>query len=113
MIFQPTDAMGPAIKGVCIEQGATVIEFWARSSRDGARIKFGSIRPGVDTTEYWLNITTAWAKYTIAIPTAESYDTSSTDPAGGVWNGFSVVTEPGDHAGGSYILVKDVVWKKQ
>ena len=112
MIFQTVEGKGPDLKGVCIQPGATTIEFWARSSRADARVKFGSIRPGVDTTEYWLNITTAWTKYSITIPAAESYDESSTLPAGGVWNGFSVVTEAGDHTGGSYILVKDVVWKK-
>ncbi len=115
MIFQPTDMMGPAIKGVCIQPGANAIEFSARSSRDAARVKFGSIRPGVDSTEHWLNLTTTWTKYTITIPDTDAYtyDASSTDPAGGVWNGFSVVVEPADHTGGSYILVKDVVWKKQ
>jgi hypothetical protein len=32
---------------------------------------------------------------------------------GGVWNGFSVVADPGDHAGGTYIFIKNVTWVAQ
>jgi hypothetical protein len=114
VIFQTSDtdlrAAGP---GVCIAPGAMAVSFMARASRDGARIKFGSIREGMDSTEHYLTLTTAWASYTSAIPAAEPYDTSSVTAGGGVWNGFSVVTDPVDHVGGSYILVKDITWKAQ
>jgi hypothetical protein len=96
----------PAPDGICIAAGATGIEFWARASRDGARIKFGSTREGLDLTEFWLNITTTWTKYTIGV--APDYRTPA---AGfGVSNGFSVVVEPADHVGGTYIFVKDMKW---
>jgi hypothetical protein len=109
-IFEPPPAFGPSGPGICIEDGATMIEFWARSSRDGARVKFGSIRPGLGSTEFFINLTTTWTRYTVAIPVGEPYNTSAL--AGGVWNGFSVVAEPQDHAGGSYILVRDIRWLK-
>jgi hypothetical protein len=105
------DAAVVTSTGVCIELGATKIEFMARSNRPGARIKFGSIRPGQGTTEFFLTVTTQWALYTIAIPPGDMYNETAT-PNGGVWNGFSVVVEPGDHTGGTIISVKDVTWKK-
>jgi hypothetical protein len=114
VIFQTSDtdlrAAGP---GVCIAQGAMKVTFMARSSRDSANVKFGSIAEGVGVTEYYLHLTTAWAPYSIVIPAGLSYDTSSTDPGAGVWNGFSVVTEPEDHVGGTYIFVKDIQWVAQ
>jgi hypothetical protein len=92
--------------GVCIAAGATGIEFWARASRDGARIKFGSTREGLGLTEFWLNITTTWTKYTIDV--APDYRTPGVGY--GVSNGFSAVVEPADHVGGTYIFVKDMKW---
>lgn len=109
-IFEIPPALGPGGSGICIEDGATMVEFRARSSRDGARVKFGSIRPGLGSTEFFFNLATTWTRYTVPIPADEPYDTSAL--AGGVWNGFSVVAEPQDHAGGSYILVKDIRWLK-
>jgi hypothetical protein len=101
--------------GICIGTGATQIKFSARASRDGARIKFGSTRPGIGSTETFLNVTTSWAMYSVMIPVGEPYNDYTT--SGGVWNGFSIVVEPQDHIGdgspgdvGTYILVKDVTW---
>ena len=116
-IFQPgtmlpgADAAVQTTAGICIELGATGVEFWARANRNMARVKFGSTREGVGATEFWTNITTEWAKYTVAIPVNEPYNEKAST-TGGVWNGFSVVVEPGDHAGGTTIEVKDIVWKK-
>jgi hypothetical protein len=110
-IFQAT-SLGAAENGVCVALGATTVEFWAKASRPGARIKFGSTREGMNTTEFFLNITTSWAKYTTAIPVGEDYD-RSTNAKGGVWNGFSVVGEPQDHVGGTEIFVKDIRWINQ
>ena len=47
----------------------------------------------------------------MTIPVGEDYNNEGTNP-GGVWNGFSVVVEPQDHAGGTYILVADVIWAR-
>ena len=105
------DAAVQTTAGICIELGATGVEFWARANRDQARIKFGSIREGVGQTEILTNVTTQWAKYTVAIPANEPYNERAST-SGGVWNGFSVVVEPGDHAGGTTIEVKDIVWVK-
>ena len=96
--------------GICIAPGATAIHFKARASRDGARVKFGAIRAGLGETEFFLEISRAWQDYTIAIPAGEPYDDEATSPFGGVWNGFSIVVEPEDHAGGTYLFVSDVVW---
>jgi hypothetical protein len=98
---------GQADPGVCIAEGATRITFQAKASRPDARIKFGSIRPGLFQTEFFLNISTDWVSYEISIPTGEPYNAST---VAGVWNGFSVIVEPQDHPGGTYIFVKDVVW---
>ncbi len=99
-------APGP---GICIGDGATTISFMAKGSRAGARIKWGSIREGMDSTEHFLTtLTKDWVKYTITIPAGELYNTSATP--GGVWNGFSIVGEPQDHLGGTYIFVKDITW---
>ena len=96
--------------GICIAPGATVIHFKARASRDGARVKFGAIRAGLGETEFFLEISRQWQDYSVSIPAGEDYDNEPTSLFGGVWNGFSVVVEPEDHAGGTYILVSDVVW---
>jgi hypothetical protein len=113
VIFQTTDTdlrnNGP---GVCIDYGATMITFKARASKNPARVKFGSIREGLMSTEFYLMITDQWQTYTVSIPGGEQYDLSSNDPGGGVWNGFSVVTEMQDWIGGGYILVKDITWTK-
>jgi hypothetical protein len=99
-------ATGP---GICIGDGAMNISFMAKGSRAGARIKWGSIREGLDSTEHFLTtLTKDWVKYTITIPAGELYNTTATP--GGVWNGFSVVGEPADHMGGTYIFVKDITW---
>ena len=113
VVFEVTDVQGPSAdtKGVCIQNGAMAIEFWARSSKDGARVKFGSIGEGMGITEFYLNITKTWARYTVAIPAMDqdTYNTTAGDMQG-VWNAFSVVVEPQDYAGGAYIEVKDIHW---
>jgi hypothetical protein len=117
VIFQPGSMVPPpgtavqTTTGICIDTGATKIDFMARASRDQARIKFGSIRPGMGTTEFFLNVTTQWAPYEVTIPAGDPYNESAS-VSGGVWNGFSVVVEPADHTGGTTILVKDMTWKK-
>lgn len=117
VIFQPgatsvaADAAAQTSAGICIEPGATKVEFMARANRNMARIKFGAIRAGMGITEFFLNVTTQWALYTIAIPANDPYNESATT-TGGVWNGFSAVVEPADHAGGTIISIKDIVWKK-
>jgi len=95
--------------GICIAPGATAIHFKARASRNGARIKWGAIRAGLGTTEFFIPVTTAWRSYSVSIP-AEDYDNEVTIPFGGVSSGFSVVVEPQDHPGGTYIFVSDIVW---
>ena len=107
VIFTPSPE-GISQEGICIASGATAIHFKARASRAGARVKFGSIRAGLGSTEFFIALTTAWADYTVSIPAGEDYDGES--PVGGVWDGFSVVAEPEDHVGGTYIFVSDVVW---
>ena len=102
---------GMADPGICIELGATKITFQAKASRPDARIKFGAIREGLFQTEFFLNITTDWATYEVTIPPGEPYNTYSSG-ALGVWNGFSLIVEPQDHPGGTYIFVKDAVWMK-
>jgi hypothetical protein len=97
--------------GICIELGATKIAFQAKASRPDARIKFGAIREGLFQTEFFLNITTDWVTYEVTIPPGEPYNTYSAG-AMGVWNGFSVIVEPQDHPGGTYIFVRDAVWMK-
>jgi hypothetical protein len=104
-------AGGMSDTGICIELGATKITFQAKASRPDARVKFGAIREGLFQTEFFLNITTDWATYEVTIPPGEPYNTYSSG-AMGVWNGFSVIVEPQDHAGGTYIFVKDAVWMK-
>jgi len=117
VIFQPgsmipaADAAVQTTAGICIELGATGVEFWARATRDQARIKFGSIRDGVGSTETFMNVTTQWAKYKVTIPANYAYNELAS-ASGGVWNGFSVVVEPGDHAGGTIIEVKEMTWVK-
>jgi hypothetical protein len=108
----PADAAVQTQSGICIETGATKIDFMARASRPGARIKFGSIREGMGATEFFLNVTTQWAMYSITIPVGEPYNEGAAT-TGGVWNGFSAVVEPQDHVGGTTIQIKDMTWKKQ
>jgi hypothetical protein len=107
----PADAAVQTTSGVCIETGATKIDFMARATRPGARIKFGSIREGMGTTEFYLTVTTQWAPYSITIPVNDPYNESAAT-TGGVWNGFSAVVEPQDHVGGTTIQIKDMTWKK-
>jgi hypothetical protein len=75
-------------------------------------VKFGSIREGLGATEFYLHVTRDWQPYTITIPEGEDYDAASPQAPGGVWNAFSVIAEPQDHAGGTYIFVADVVWDR-
>ena len=100
---------GPNEPGVCLALGATAIHFKARASKDDARIKVGSIREGVSSTEFYINVTQTWASYTVSIPAGEDYDNEA-QSVGGVWNGFSLVVEPQDHAGGTSLFVSDIVW---
>lgn len=92
------------------------VEFWARASKNNVPVKFGSIGEGsnigADSTEFFLNITTTWTRYTVAIPAKfqdGSYDNTAGDGQG-VWNAFSAVVEPTAYAGGAYIEVKDIHW---
>jgi hypothetical protein len=112
VIFASATLAGDNTPGICIEEGAKKIEFWARSSNPNARIKWGGAwaGPGDDVTEFFFPVTTTWAKYTIDSPANKPYNMSSV--TAGVWNGFSVVGEPGPHAGGTYIFVKDIKWIK-
>jgi hypothetical protein len=110
VIFTPAGFGAP---GVCIAPGATTIHFKARASRDGARVKFGSIRPGLGSTEFFILLTTAWADYTVSIPAGEDYNNEPAPGNAGVWNGFSLVAEYQDHPGGTYIFVSDIVWEAQ
>ena len=113
VVFEVSDVQGPSpdTKGVCIQTGAMNVEFWARASKNNARVKFGSIGEGPNTTEFYLNITTTWTRYTTAIPASlqTTYNTTAGDMQG-VWNAFSVVVEQPDHAGGTYIEIKDIHW---
>jgi hypothetical protein len=111
-----TPPAGFGAPGICIAPGATAIHFKARASREGARVKFGSIRAGLGVTEFFIPLTTAWGDYTVSIPPDEDYDSeppTAGAPTPGVWNGFSVVAEPQDHAGGTDIFVSDVIWAAQ
>jgi hypothetical protein len=110
VIFTSSPLTGTPGQGICIAPGATAVHFKARASRRGARVKFGSIREGLDTTEFYLSLTTSWADYSVSIPAAEPYDNEPSIPLGGVWNGFSVVVDPQDHIGGTYVFVSDVIW---
>ncbi len=110
-VFQIDDMQPAHPNGVCIKTGAMSVEFWARSSRANARVKFGAVGEGMGSREQYRNITTDWAKYSIPIDGADQTTYNSTsDNKNGVWNAFSVVVEPADHAGGTYILVKDIRW---
>jgi hypothetical protein len=111
VIFAPTSQIGGDAPGICIEEGAKKIEFWARASTNG-RIKWGGAAPGPGdgVTEFFFPVTTTWTKYTVDSPGNTAYNTHTT--MAGVWNGFSVVGEPGPHAGGTYIFVRDIKWIK-
>jgi hypothetical protein len=105
-----TDAGDPAnLPGICIELGATAIEFEARASRPAASVKFGSTRAGIQVTEQWVTVDTAWTKY--SIPVVADYRWASSSQYG-VFNGFSVVVEPQDHLGGTFIFVRNMTWVK-
>lgn len=112
VIFTP-EMGGFGAPGICISQGAIAVHFLARASRDGARVKFGSIREGLNSTEFFLELTTSWSSYTISIPAGEDYDAASPQAPGGVWNAFSIIVEPQDHAGGTTIFVSDVIWDRK
>jgi hypothetical protein len=129
----PGAVVTPSAVGVCVAPGATAISFWARSSVPGVVIKFGSSRPGAclvtpileadggvpdpgtqqatcpGDTEFYLALTTQWQNYMVSLPPGEPYD-DEPNSGGGVWNALSVVVEPQSFVGGSYILIKDIVW---
>jgi len=113
VVFEVSDVQGPSAdtKGVCIAHGAMGIEFWARSSKNGANVKFGSIGEGMGVTEFYQLLTTTWTRHVITIPAMDqdSYDETAGDMQG-VWNAFSVVVDPTDYVGGAYIEVKDISW---
>jgi hypothetical protein len=114
VVYQLDDMQPAHPNGICITAGANAVEWYARSSRQGARVKFGFIGEGVGTTEQFFNITTDWVRYAMPIDgTNQAIYNTSSDNMNGVWNAFSVVVEPGDHAGGTYIEVKDIRWIKQ
>jgi hypothetical protein len=101
-----------ASQGICIVPGAAFVHFQARASREGAKVKWGSTRPGLGESEFFVPVTTAWADYQIAIP-AEDYNDEPGNAFSGVWDGFSIVVEPEDHVGGTYIFVRNVSWDVQ
>jgi hypothetical protein len=110
-IFQPTgNLLGAPDQGICIGDGATQVTFQARANVNGQIIKFGSTREGLNTTEFYITLSTTWTTYHTAIPVGEPYNTSSN--LGGVWNGFSVVGEPQSNVGGTYILIRNVTWSQ-
>jgi hypothetical protein len=94
--------------GICIAAGATTLEFDARISRPGARVKFGSTRPGLNVTEQWITtLTSQWQHF--SIPVVSDYRSNSSTQYG-VFNGFSAVVEPQDNVGGTYLQVKNMIW---
>jgi hypothetical protein len=99
-------------QGTCVAPGAAFVHFEARASREGANVKWGSTRPGLGESEFFIPVTTAWADYQVAIP-AEDYNNEPGNPFSGVWDGFSIVVEPEDHVGGTYIFVRNVFWDVQ
>jgi hypothetical protein len=111
VIFAPTAQIGADAPGICIEEGAKKISFWARASTNG-RIKWGGAAPGPGdgVTEFFFPVTTTWTQYFVDSPGNTAYNTHTS--MAGVWNGFSVVGEPGPHAGGTYIFVRDIKWIK-
>jgi hypothetical protein len=108
----PGTTTGATSAGLCVATGATHISFEARASRDTV-IKFGSIREGLNQTEFWTPITTEWDTYTVMIPATEPYNRNTSDMVKGVWNGFSVVAadEAGHTTGGQVqIQIRNVSW---
>jgi hypothetical protein len=108
-----TETAARAAPGVCIAEGATKLTFEARAVNVAGggtlRVKFGAGWPGEGSTEQWLTVTSSWASYNI--PIVDGYRClSSQNAAGGVFNGFSAVVEPQDHAGGMYLQVRNMVW---
>ncbi len=114
--------------GVCLQPAATMVTFWARASLNGAVVKFGSTKAAQCTapkpapndpvaqqtsckgdTEFFLQLTDQWTQYVVSLPAGEAYNDEA-NTGGGVWNGFSVVIEPEDVLGGTYIFVKDIQW---
>src|SRR5450432_4112212 len=109
VIFEPNgNTNGLNGQGICIGDGAIQVTFEARANVAGQIIKFGSTREGMNTTEFYRTLTTSWATYSTAIPVGEPYNMSSA--LGGVWNGFSVVGEPQENIGGTYIFVRNITW---
>jgi hypothetical protein len=111
VILQPTgNTVGQAGPGICIGDNALKVTFEARANVAGAIIKFGSTREGMNSTEFYLTLTTEWATYSTAIPVGELYNTVSGGTPGGVWNGFSAVGEPQSNLGGTYLFVRNIKW---
>jgi hypothetical protein len=112
MIYQPGTMLPlpnvgiQTTSGICIDAGATTITFRARASREGARIKFGSVSEG-DAT--FIELTTMWATYTIPIP--PSYNESAR-LSGGVWNAFDVRFEPNENTVATTVQIAEVTWEK-
>ncbi|HTM44937.1 MAG TPA: hypothetical protein VL137_08280 [Polyangiaceae bacterium] len=116
VIFQTNtvETGGASGAGICVASGATKITFWARADRT-TEIKFGSTRPGVGTSEFWIVIDPTWTQY--AIPVPADYNSASTNP-GGAWNLFSIVAVPANNAeptnhrgvGEAKIYVKEIEW---
>jgi hypothetical protein len=110
MVYQPGSMLPlPAAgtqttSGICIDVHATKIAFRARASREGARVKFGSVSEGDGT---FVELTTQWATYTITIPS--SYNESARI-TGGVWNAFDVRFEPAETTVTTTVQVADVTW---
>jgi hypothetical protein len=111
-IWSATAAIGAnAAGGICIADGAKHITFEARASR-ATNIKFGGGGNGGDgsgSTEFVKAVTTDWTTITIDGPSNVQYNMASS--TAGVWDGFSVVGDPGDTgAGGVYLLIRNVRW---
>jgi hypothetical protein len=119
--FRNTPQGGGAKPGVCIASGAVGVAFWARASRDGTVVKFGSTEANqctMDTMgkpvhvvpndvsaqqaicpgrfEFHLSIGTTWQEYIVSIPAGADYD-NVPGTLGGVLKGFSAVVEPTDY----------------
>jgi len=114
-------AQGKANPGVCIASGAVGVAFWARASRDGTIVKFGSTEANQCITdpmgnsvhvvpndvsaqqaicpgkfEFHLSIGTTWQQYIVSIPAGADYD-NVPGTLGGVVKGFTAVVEPPDY----------------
>lgn len=110
VIFRVPNVTDAAGTGVCIEEGATKVTFWARATATAA-LKIGAIRgPAVGATEHYIALSEDWEMYEFTIPAAEAYN--ETAGGGGTWNGFSVVAEAmNGHQNGVRVFVRDMMWE--